>query len=79
MRDIFAEVFASEPVDPTEAARRGARPKLRSRFYERAEASEAEGRFAVLLDGRPVRNGWELIGDFDGALVSGKSLLLPRP
>ena len=55
MRDIFAEVFASEPVDPTEAARRGARPKLRSRFYERAEASEAEGRFAVLLDGRPVR------------------------
>jgi hypothetical protein len=31
------------------------------------------------LDGRPVRNWWEFIGDFDGALVSGKSLLLPRP
>jgi chaperone required for assembly of F1-ATPase len=57
MRDIFAEVFATEPVDPTEAARRGARPKLRNRFYERATVGEqtGEGGFLALLDGKPVR------------------------
>ena len=56
MRDIFTEVFESEPVDPMEAARRGARPKLRARFYQRAEAGEAgEGGVPILLDGRPVR------------------------
>jgi chaperone required for assembly of F1-ATPase len=56
MRDIFSEVFASEPVDPTEAARRGARPKLRRRFYERAEVGSCSGQgHPVLLDGKPVR------------------------
>ena len=56
MRDIFTEVFAEQPVDPTEAARRSLRPKkLRARFYERAEVGEGEGNFAILLDGRPVR------------------------
>ena len=60
MRDIFTEIFAGEPVDPTEAARRAVRPKLRARFYERAHVGEAPGReagpaFPVLLDGRPVR------------------------
>ena len=56
MSDIFTEVFANEPVDPMEAARRGARPKLRTRFYQRAEAGEAaEGGFPILLDGKPVR------------------------
>ncbi len=56
MRDIFTEVFESEPVDPMESARRGARPKLRARFYQRAEAGEAgEGGVPILLDGKPVR------------------------
>ena len=56
MRDIFTEVFESEPVDPMAAARRGARPNLRARFYQRAEAGEAgEGGVPVLLDGSPVR------------------------
>jgi chaperone required for assembly of F1-ATPase len=57
MRDIFSEVFASEPIDPTAAARRAVRPKLRARFYKSAKVGErAEaGGFAILLDGRPVR------------------------
>lgn len=60
MRDIFTEIFASEPVDPIEAARRSLRPKkLRARFYERAHVgdtpAEAAGGYAVLLDGRGIR------------------------
>ena len=56
MSDIFSEVFAGEPVDPTEAARRAVRPKLRARFYERAHVGDAAGPgFPVLLDGKPVR------------------------
>ena len=55
MRDLFEEIFAHQPLDPTEAARRGMRPHLRRRFYARAEVAEGEGGFAVLLDGRPVR------------------------
>jgi chaperone required for assembly of F1-ATPase len=60
MRDIFTEIFASEPVDPIDAARRSLRPKkLRARFYERAHVGDApaEGTesYAVLLDGKPIR------------------------
>jgi chaperone required for assembly of F1-ATPase len=55
MRDLFEEIFAKQPLDPTEAARRGMRPHLRPRFYTRAEVAEGEGGFAVLLDGRPVK------------------------
>jgi chaperone required for assembly of F1-ATPase len=55
MRDIFQEIFANQPLDPTESARRSMRPKLRARFYRTAAVGEAEGHFPVLLDGRPVR------------------------
>ncbi len=42
-------------VDPIAAARRGARPALRRRFYDRAAtAAVAEG-YAVRLDDKPVR------------------------
>jgi chaperone required for assembly of F1-ATPase len=55
MRDIFTEIFESQPIDPMESARRGARPRLRKRFYERAHVGEGgEAGFAVLLDGKPV-------------------------
>ena len=54
MRDLFEEIFANQPLDPTEAARRGMRPHLRRRFYARAEVAEGEGGFAVLLDGHAV-------------------------
>ena len=57
MRDIFTEIFENQPLDPMESARRGARPTLRKRFYERAHVGEGtdEGGFPVLLDGKPVR------------------------
>jgi chaperone required for assembly of F1-ATPase len=57
MRDIFEEIFINQPLDPMESARQGARPTLRKRFYERAQAGEtsAEGLFPVLLDGKQVR------------------------
>jgi chaperone required for assembly of F1-ATPase len=53
MRDVFEEIFANQPLDPTEAARRGMRTQLRRRFYQRAAVGE-DG-FLVVLDGRPVR------------------------
>jgi chaperone required for assembly of F1-ATPase len=52
MRDIFTAIFENQPLDPMEAARRGARPKLRKRFYKHAQA---DGDGAVLLDRKPVR------------------------
>ena len=56
MRDIFTEIFENQPLDPMEAARRGMRPPLRKRFYQRARRRRGgEGGFAVLLDGKPVR------------------------
>jgi chaperone required for assembly of F1-ATPase len=56
MRDIFTEIFENQPLDPRESARRGARPKLRKRFYSQAYVGEAEGGgFALLLDGKPVK------------------------
>jgi chaperone required for assembly of F1-ATPase len=54
MRDIF-EIFAREPVDPIEAARRAMRPPLRRRFYTNADIGEAADGFHILLDGKPVR------------------------
>jgi chaperone required for assembly of F1-ATPase len=55
MRDIFDEIFAQEPIDPVEAARRSVRRTLRKRFYRAAETRAESGGVAVLLDGRPVR------------------------
>ncbi len=56
MRDIFTEIFENQPADPMVSARRGGRPNLRKRFYERAHAGQADGQaFAVLLDGKPVK------------------------
>ncbi len=57
MRDIFEEIFTNEPLDPVESVRRGTRPRLRKRFYERVEVGErgtGDG-FQILLDGKPVR------------------------
>src|SRR5882672_184412 len=55
MRDLFEDIFAHNPLDPTEAARRAVRPRLMRRFYKDVGiAAEGEG-FSVHLDGRPVR------------------------
>jgi chaperone required for assembly of F1-ATPase len=55
LRDIFTDLFAPEPLDPIEAARRAMRPPLPRRFYGAAGVEEAESGFRVVLDGRPVR------------------------
>jgi chaperone required for assembly of F1-ATPase len=54
MREILQDFFSNEPLDPTEAARRNMRPKLRKRFYERAHVGEGKP-FAILLDSRSVK------------------------
>ena len=57
MRDIFDEIFANNPLDPVESARRDLRPALRKRFYETASIQpRSDGRdFAITLDGRVMR------------------------
>jgi chaperone required for assembly of F1-ATPase len=58
MREIFTEIFENQPLDPREAARRGGRPNLAKRFYNRAQVSGPVGEgeaFALLLDDRPVK------------------------
>ena len=51
MREIFTEIFENQPLDPTEAARRTMRLRLRKRFYKDVSVGENNG---VLLDGKPV-------------------------
>jgi chaperone required for assembly of F1-ATPase len=48
------ELFESPAENPIEAARRGARPVLRRRFYENAVVSETPNGYALQLDGKPV-------------------------
>jgi chaperone required for assembly of F1-ATPase len=55
MRDLFEDIFANQPLDPTEAARRAMRPQLRRRFYQHASVKDADGTFEIVLDGRPVK------------------------
>jgi chaperone required for assembly of F1-ATPase len=55
MRDIFDDIFQNQPLDPTEAARRAMRPRLRRRFYKAVTVEQQGGGYAVLLDGRPVK------------------------
>ena len=53
MRDLI--LLDAEPLDPTEAARRATRPRLRRRFYQRAAVENDANEFRVTLDGRAVR------------------------
>src|SRR3984885_3709094 len=52
MRELFED---AAPVNPMEAARRGARPVLRKRFYERTSTASEGSHYAVRLDDKPVR------------------------
>ncbi len=55
MRDIFTDIFAEQPVDPVEAARRHVRKQLRRRFYRDAGIVETgEQSFIVTLDDRRI-------------------------
>jgi chaperone required for assembly of F1-ATPase len=55
MRELFDEVAGHSPLDPEEAVRRTARVPQRKRFYKEAGIVEADGGFAVTLDGKPIR------------------------
>ncbi len=55
MRELFDEVAGQSPLDPHEAARQSARTPQRKRFYKEAGIAEAEGGFAITLDGKPIR------------------------
>src|SRR5580698_10632432 len=51
----MCELFEiNQPENPMEAARRGARPILRRRFYENAAVAETPQGYALQLDGKPV-------------------------
>jgi chaperone required for assembly of F1-ATPase len=55
MRELFDEVAGHSPLDPEEAVRRASRAPRRKRFYKEAGIAEADGGFAVTLDGRSIR------------------------
>jgi len=55
IRDLLEDIFANNPLDPSEAARLAMQPRLMRRFYtDVGVAHEGEG-FSIRLDGRPVR------------------------
>jgi chaperone required for assembly of F1-ATPase len=56
MRDVLNDLEAGKTVfDPVRQAQQAMKPVLPKRFYKTAEAVEAEGGFAVHLDGRTAR------------------------
>jgi chaperone required for assembly of F1-ATPase len=55
MRELFDEVAGQSPLDPEEAVRRSTRTPQRKRFYAHAGVSDADGGFAITLDGKPIR------------------------
>ena len=55
MRELFDEMAGRSPLDPQEAVRQATRVPLRKRFYKEAGVAEAEGGFAITLDGKPIR------------------------
>ncbi len=55
MREDLANQMApgqGEPIDPVAMARRDLQKVLPRRFYKEAQAQEAEGQFALVLDGK---------------------------
>jgi chaperone required for assembly of F1-ATPase len=54
MRELF-EVAGKSGLDPQEAVRRTTRGPRRKRFYASAGVAEADGGFAITLDGKPIK------------------------
>lgn len=58
MRDILSDLEAGKQLsdeNPIVRAQKQMQAQLPKRFYDKAEAAESEGGFAVHLDGRPVK------------------------
>src|SRR5258708_5600310 len=66
MRELFDEVAGKAPVGAQEGARRTTRVPQRKSFYTAAGVAEADGGFAVTLDGKPIRT------------PSGRQVVAPR-
>src|SRR5882724_2627395 len=66
MRELFDEVAGKSGLDPEEAVRRATRVPYRKRFYAGAGVAGADGGFAILLDGKPIKT------------PSGRQLIAPR-
>lgn len=56
MRDLFDDLAGQSPIDPQEAVRRHLRTPQRKRFYASAGIADADGGFAITLDGKPIRS-----------------------
>ncbi|PPD16781.1 MAG: ATPase [Methylobacterium sp.] len=70
-RDWFDDGRDPAQDDPVRAARHGMKPALPRRFYETVSVGEVEGRFAVLLDGRPARTKRKLVLSGPNAAIAG--------
>ena len=55
MRELFDEAAGRSPLDPQELVRQASRVPLRKRFYKEVGVAEAEGGFAITLDGKAIR------------------------
>ena len=55
MRELFEDAAGEPRPDPQDAIRKAARPPLRKRFYKETGVVEADGGFAITLDGKPIR------------------------
>ncbi|MEP3427167.1 MAG: ATP12 family protein [Roseibium sp.] len=55
MRDYLDAMQEDSTIDPEQRVRETSKRELPKRFYERAEHVEADGGFAIHLDGRPVK------------------------
>ncbi|MEP3047658.1 MAG: ATP12 family protein [Roseibium sp.] len=55
MRDYLDAMHEDAAIDPEQRVRETSKRELPKRFYERAEHVEADGGFAIHLDGRPVK------------------------
>lgn len=55
MKELIEEVFGQSKLDPNEIARETMRTPLRKRFYKNAGIVDAQGGYAIELDGRGLR------------------------
>ena len=55
MRELFEQDKGGESADPSQSARRAARPILRNRFYTEVATTQVPEGFAVTLDGKQMR------------------------
>jgi len=53
--ELFDDVTGKPAINPMEAAQRSARAVQRKRFYADAGIAEADGGYAVTLDGKPIK------------------------